>query len=83
MLELLDLRERGERLEPRLEIDPTVADTVAGSFGASSSKATRCWSSSPAASTAPTRRGRLVVAADEFAGAEATPPASCGARSTH
>jgi histidinol dehydrogenase len=31
MLELLDLRERGERLEAtRLEIDPTVADTVAG-----------------------------------------------------
>ena len=29
MLELLDLRERGERLEPTaLEIDPTVADTV-------------------------------------------------------
>jgi histidinol dehydrogenase len=31
MLELLDLRERGERLDAtRLEIDPTVADTVAG-----------------------------------------------------
>jgi len=31
MLEFLDLRERGERLEAtRLEIDPTVADTVAG-----------------------------------------------------
>jgi histidinol dehydrogenase len=31
MLELLDLRKRGERLEPtRLEIDPTVAETVAG-----------------------------------------------------
>ena len=31
MLELLDLRERGERLEAtRLEIDPTVVDTVAG-----------------------------------------------------
>ena len=29
MLELLDLRERGERLEPsRLEIDPTVTETV-------------------------------------------------------
>ena len=29
MLELLDLRERGERLEPsRLEIDPTVSETV-------------------------------------------------------
>jgi histidinol dehydrogenase len=31
MLELLDLRERGERLDAtRLETDPTVADTVAG-----------------------------------------------------
>lgn len=31
MLQLLDLRERGERLEvTRLETDPTVADTVAG-----------------------------------------------------
>ncbi|MBA3763984.1 MAG: histidinol dehydrogenase [Actinobacteria bacterium] len=31
MLELLDLRKRGERLDAtRLEIDPTVADTVAG-----------------------------------------------------
>ena len=31
MLQLLDLRERGERLEStRLEIDPTVADTVSG-----------------------------------------------------
>jgi histidinol dehydrogenase len=31
MLELLDLRKRGERLEStRLEIDPTVVDTVAG-----------------------------------------------------
>ena len=31
MLQLLDLRERGERLEAtRLETDPTVADTVAG-----------------------------------------------------
>ena len=31
MLELLDLRERGERLDAtRLEADPTVADTVAG-----------------------------------------------------
>lgn len=31
MLELLDLRDRRERLEPRsLEIDPTVADTVRG-----------------------------------------------------
>jgi histidinol dehydrogenase len=31
MLELLDLRKRGERLEPtRLEIDPTVADSVSG-----------------------------------------------------
>ena len=31
MLELLDLRERGERLDAtRLEIDPTVADTVSG-----------------------------------------------------
>ena len=31
MLEFLDLRERGERLEAtRLEIDPTVADTVTG-----------------------------------------------------
>ncbi len=31
MLELLDLRKRGERLEAtRLEIDPTVVDTVAG-----------------------------------------------------
>ena len=31
MLELLDLRERGERLDAtRLEIDPTVADTVRG-----------------------------------------------------
>ena len=31
MLELLDLRERGERLDAtRLETDPTVADTVSG-----------------------------------------------------
>ena len=31
MLEVLDLRERGERLEPtRLEIDPTVSETVRG-----------------------------------------------------
>ena len=31
MLELLDLRKRGERLDAtRLETDPTVADTVAG-----------------------------------------------------
>ena len=31
MLELLDLRERGERLEPsRFEADPTVTETVRG-----------------------------------------------------
>ena len=31
MLQFLDLRERGERLEAtRLEIDPTIAETVAG-----------------------------------------------------
>ena len=33
MLELLDLRERGERLEPsRFEADPTVTEIVRGIF---------------------------------------------------
>ena len=44
MLTLLDLRERGGRLEPtKLEIDPAIGrDRPRASSSVSSSKATRC-----------------------------------------
>ena len=55
MLGLLDLRERGERLEPsRFESDPTVTDTVRGILQRVRERVTLSSSSWRNGSTAPT-----------------------------
>ena len=83
MLQLLDLRERGERLEAtRLETDPTVADTVAGIlqrvFVEGDDVLIELAQRFDGADLSP---AGVLVTDDEFAVAERETPASCdGAR---